>query len=61
MITGGQPYDRSYTIFNKGKNQTTYIEWYNATLVGRVKDSVHFGDEVWHCWDTTLLNTTCAS
>lgn len=59
-VTDDEPYDRSYTIFNKGKNQTTYIEWVNATLVGRVKDSAHFGDSTWHCWDATLTNTACA-
>jgi hypothetical protein len=51
-------YDRSYTIFNKSKNETTDIEWSFTTKAGRVKDSQHFGDSSWHYWDSGLKNTT---
>jgi hypothetical protein len=56
--TKGQDFDRSYTIYNKGKNETTYIEWNSTTKVGQVKDSTHFGDNNWHSWDSSLNNTT---
>ena len=55
-VTGSTPYDRTYTIYNKGKNQTTYIEWNSATKEGRVKDAAHFRDDSWHYWNSELLN-----
>ncbi len=60
VVSEDEPFDRSYTIFNKSGNQTTYIEWAFATKAGRVKDSKHFGDDVWHCWDASLKNAVCA-
>ena len=58
-VTTGKTYNRFYEIYNKGKNQTTYIEWNNATREGRVRDSVHFGDNSWRCWDSQLVNAQC--
>lgn len=58
-VSKEEPYNRLYTIFNKGKNETTYIEWNSTTKAGRVKDSVHFGDNNWHCWDASLKDTAC--
>ena len=57
-VTKGQDFDRSYIIYNKGKNETTDIEWSSITKAGQVKDSVHFGDSNWHSWDSNLNNTT---
>jgi hypothetical protein len=56
-VTKGQDPDRSYTIYNKGKNEITDIEWSSVTKAGRVKDSLHFGDSYWHYWDSALNNT----
>ncbi len=58
-ITTSTAYDRTYTIFNKGKKQTTNIEWNSSTIAGRVKDSLHFSDDIWHCWDSQHVNTEC--
>jgi hypothetical protein len=58
-VSQDEPYNRSYIIYNKGKNETTYIEWSNTTITGRVKDSIHFKDNNWHCWDSNLNNVTC--
>ncbi len=55
-VSTSKPYDRAYTIYNKGKSQTTYIEWNDATRDGRVKDSAHFKDNNWHYWDSQLIN-----
>ncbi len=55
-VSQNEPYNRSYTIYNKGKNETTYIEWNKSTRAGRVKDSQHFGDDNWHYWDSSLKN-----
>ncbi len=54
-----ETYNRAYVIFNKSKNETTYIEWSSTNKAGRVKDSVHFKDSNWHCWDSNLNNVTC--
>ena len=58
-VTQSQDLARSYVIYNKGKNETTYIEWNSTTKAGRVKDASHFGDSNWHCWDSALNNTVC--
>jgi hypothetical protein len=58
-ITRATTYDRSYEIFNKGKNETTNIEWNSVTKEGRVKDALHFGDGNWRCWNSQLVNTEC--
>jgi hypothetical protein len=59
--TGGVPYDHVWDIYNKGQDNHTNIEWSQATGDGRVKDSNHFGDDDWHCWDSTRANVTCPS
>lgn len=48
-----------YDIYNAGRAQLTEIEWDNITKAGRVKDSVHFGDENWHCWDAAFQDSDC--
>jgi len=52
-------FDRIYDIFNKGQDNLTEIEWSSVNRDGHVKDAVHFGDDVWHCWDTNLLDVEC--
>jgi len=59
VTTAAKSYDRSYEIFNKGKNQTTYIEWNSVTVIGHVRDTLHFGDNNWRCWNSQLINTEC--
>lgn len=50
---------RFYTIFNKGKDNLTNIEWNNEDLHGRVMDPLKFGNDQWHCWDTSLQDIDC--
>jgi hypothetical protein len=57
-ITTGD-YDRFYEIYKHGVSNLTDIEWNAQTRIGRVKDQQHFGDELWHCWDNNLLDTSC--
>lgn len=52
-------FDRNYNIFNKGLNYWTSIEWHSVDKDGHVMDSHHFGDEQWHCWDTSLMDVVC--
>ena len=57
--TDGVPYDHIWDIYNKGQDNHTYIEWSSTTSEGRVKDLNHFGDDDWHCWDSSRLNISC--
>ncbi len=58
-VTKDQPYNRFYKIYNKGLGNTTEIEWDFGTKVGRVKDELHYGNDVWRCWDTALQDMVC--
>lgn len=58
-ITTQPVFNRFYDIFNKGQANHTYIEWNGATRAGRVKDSRHFDDDEWHCWDSDHRDTVC--
>lgn len=48
-----------YDIYNKGKDNHTNIEWDTITKSGRVKDTLHFGNELWQCWDNFLKDADC--
>ena len=52
-------YNAFYDIFNKGKDNLTEIELNTQFNNGRIKDSIIFGDEIWHCWDEQLINISC--
>lgn len=58
-IVSDTTYNAFYDIYNKGKNNYTNIKWNRTSYAGRVKDSLHFGDTNWHCWNTILQNDTC--
>ena len=58
-ITTDTTYNAFYNIYNKGKNNLTEIKWKRTAMNGRVKDSLHFGNTDWHCWDVTLKNEIC--
>lgn len=52
-------YNAFYEIFNKGEDNMTSIKWNLSSHNGRVKDSKHFGDSDWHCWDENLQDVVC--
>jgi hypothetical protein len=52
-------HDAFYDIYNKGHDNHTNIEWNRTAKDGQVKDPDHFGDEVWHCWDSDLEDIEC--
>jgi hypothetical protein len=59
QYTKGVPYDHIWDMYNKSGDNHTYIEWSSTTGAGRLKDLNHFGDDDWHCWDSTRMNVTC--
>ncbi len=52
-------FDAFYEIYNKGEDNRTDIEWNRTTKEGRIKDPRTFGDELWHCWNSLLLDIDC--
>jgi hypothetical protein len=59
QYTKGVPYDHIWDLYNKVLDNHTYIDWSSTTGEGRVKDSKHFGDDNWHCWDSARMNVIC--
>jgi hypothetical protein len=59
QYTKGVPYDHIWDLYNKSGDNHTYIEWSSTSGVGRIKDFNHFGDNNWHCWNSTRTNVTC--
>ncbi|MBN1424086.1 hypothetical protein JXA88_05970, partial [Candidatus Fermentibacteria bacterium] len=58
-ITTGEPYAAFYDVYNKGADNHTDAEWDPVNLDGRVRDPNHFGDNLWHCWDSDLNDIVC--
>lgn len=58
-VSAGSPYDRFYDILSAIDNNLTEIEWNHLSLIGRIKDPRHFGDDTWHCWDELLFDAVC--
>ncbi|MDD5571110.1 MAG: hypothetical protein PHD97_08125 [Bacteroidales bacterium] len=58
-VTANTPYNGYYTIFDKAKNNTLNIEANLSSHDGHVKDPLHFGDNLWHCWGTDYKNMVC--
>lgn len=59
QYTEGATYDHVWDLYNKRQENHTYIEWSSTTSEGRVKNPNYFGDDDWHCWDSSRMNTTC--
>ncbi len=58
-IDPSQTLDAFYDIYNKGQDNLTNINWSRTTKEGKIKDPAHFGDNDWHCWNSSLIDTTC--
>lgn len=52
-------YNAYYEIFNKGRNNLAEIEWNTTSKAGRITDPLTFGDNLWHCWDSLLIDIVC--
>ena len=57
--TKGIPYDHIWDMYKKSQVNHTYIEWSSTTGEGRVKNSIYFSDDDWHCWGSDRINVTC--
>lgn len=53
------PFDAFYNIYNKGKDNLTEIQWNRTTIEGRIKDTLIFNDNNWHCWNSLQYNMIC--
>lgn len=57
--TNEVPLNRFYQIYQAEHNNLIEIKWNYELHFGRVKDSIHFEDPNWHCWDERLDDTEC--
>lgn len=46
-------------IYHKGTDIHTIAEWSSSLKTGKVKNSLHYNDENWHCWDENLSDIFC--
>jgi hypothetical protein len=60
-LTADAPYNAYYTIhyWKDTKFSDVLVQWNTTNHSGRVKSIDYLGDDVWHCWDSNLINTTC--
>jgi hypothetical protein len=54
--TSDTPYDSFYDIYAKSADNLINIEWNSVTKEGGVMNQQHFGDALWHYWDSALQN-----
>lgn len=52
-------YDTYYTIYGKTHDDYINIEWNKTTKEGRIKSSVIYTNNEWHCWNSSFANITC--
>ena len=60
-VTNDTTYDAFYTLYHVKDNNFTEIKWNRISKDGQVKDTKHFGDEDWHCWDENGDDITCGN
>lgn len=58
-LTGNSDFDVFYNLYGAKEDNLIEIEWNRTLKAGRVKNPLHFGDEVWHCWDSLLQDIDC--
>lgn len=52
-------FNRFYNIYNAEQNNLIEIKWNYESHYGKVKDSIYFADQNWHCWDERLDDSEC--
>lgn len=57
--TDNTDFDSYFKLYYKTAVDSIEIEWNSLSKAGRIKNSTHFGDEVWHCWDGNLNDVDC--
>lgn len=55
----GSDFDTFYTISLVSLDNEILIEWNKENKNGRVKNSDHFKDADWHCWNTEFKDVDC--
>lgn len=54
-----EDFNTFYDIYLKSQENLVEIDYNTTTKQGRVTSKKHFEDEVWHCWDSSLINIDC--
>ncbi len=57
--TSNTTYDAYYEIYNAKDDKLINIQWNTANKNGKIKNNYYFDDDLWHCWDSQLADTTC--
>ncbi len=55
----GAEFNRSYDVYRGSNDDFLEIQWINPSFEGRVRHPAKFGDDAWHCWDTSKRDTAC--
>lgn len=58
-INNDVEYNAAYDIYLSSTQHLCEIKWLRPNQNGRVKDSMHFGDSNWHCWDASHADMVC--
>ncbi|MEZ4886417.1 MAG: hypothetical protein R3E32_16900 [Chitinophagales bacterium] len=59
VIENNAPYDAFYTIYHTDGDFQVDIEWNRTTIEGRIQNPNQFGDNAWHCWNSSLQSIDC--
>lgn len=54
-------YDAFFDIFNKGTDNLIEIDLNTTYHNGRIKNEKFYFDNLWHCWNTQLLDDYCSN
>ncbi len=48
-----------YNMYQANNSSLIEVEWNRNSYNGRVKNNQHFGDNEWHCWDSSHQDIDC--
>ena len=52
-------FDSFFDIYNKGQDNLIEIDLNSTYKNGRIKNSKFYLDDLWHCWDSNLIDVNC--
>jgi hypothetical protein len=57
--TSDTSYNRQFDLFSVVNSNTTEIRWHSINKNGRVRDPLHYSDNLWHCWGSARNDVEC--